>query len=78
MSMVRQGGYWPTSSFGSFSSSERVLSFGSGIGMSDKMRPDFRVFGLAIAYQMLSLAIEQLSIKVIALQWIFGILLTFC
>ena len=31
-----------------------------------------RVFGLAIAYHALSLAIEQLSIKIIALQWIFG------
>jgi len=31
-----------------------------------------RVFGLAIAYHMLSLAIEQLEIKFIALQWIFG------
>lgn len=31
-----------------------------------------RVFGLAIAYHTLSLAIEQLSIKIIALQWIFG------
>ena len=31
-----------------------------------------RVFGLAIAYLTLSLAIKQLAIKVIALQWIFG------
>ena len=31
-----------------------------------------RVFGLALAYHTLSLAIEQLSIKIIALQWIFG------
>jgi len=30
------------------------------------------VFGLAIAYHSLSIAIEQLSIKIIALQWIFG------
>jgi len=30
------------------------------------------VFGLALAYHTLSLAIEQLEIKVIALQWIFG------
>jgi len=33
-----------------------------------------RVFGLAVAYHTLSLAIEQLTIKVIALQWIFGCL----
>lgn len=33
---------------------------------------DCRVFGLALAYHTLSLAIEQLSIKIIALQWIFG------
>jgi hypothetical protein len=30
------------------------------------------VFGFAIAYHTLSLALEQLAIKVIALQWIFG------
>jgi hypothetical protein len=33
------------------------------------------VFGFAIAYLTLSLAVEQLAIKVIALQWIFGIAL---
>jgi hypothetical protein len=32
------------------------------------------VFGFAIAYHTLSLALEQLAIKVIALQWIFGTL----
>ena len=36
-----------------------------------------RVFGLALAYHTLSLAIEQLSIKIIALQWIFGNLTSF-
>jgi len=30
------------------------------------------VFGFGIAYLTLSLAVEQLAIKVIALQWIFG------
>jgi len=35
------------------------------------------VFGLALAYHTLSLAIEQLEIKVIALQWIFGKFLIF-
>jgi len=34
------------------------------------------VFGLAIAYHTLSLAIEQLSIKVIALQWIFAFVIS--
>jgi hypothetical protein len=34
------------------------------------------VFGLAIAYQTLSLAIEQLSIKIIALQWIFAFVIS--
>ena len=33
---------------------------------------DERVFGLALAYHTLSLAIEQLAIKIIGLQWIFG------
>jgi hypothetical protein len=37
-----------------------------------------RVFGLALAYHTLSLAIEQLSIKIIALQWIFGKLNQYC
>jgi len=34
------------------------------------------VFGLAIAYHTLSLAIEQLAIKVIALQWIFAFVIS--
>jgi len=34
------------------------------------------VFGLAIAYHTLSLAIEQLSIKIIALQWIFAFVIS--
>jgi len=34
------------------------------------------VFGLAVAYHTLSLAIEQLAIKVIALQWIFAFVIS--
>jgi len=34
------------------------------------------VFGLAIAYNTLSLAIEQLGIKIIALQWIFAFVIS--
>jgi len=34
------------------------------------------VFGLAIAYHSLSIAIEQLSIKIIALQWIFAFVIS--
>jgi len=34
------------------------------------------VFGLALAYHTLSLAIEQLSIKIIALQWIFAFVIS--
>jgi len=34
------------------------------------------VFGLAIAYHTLSLAIEQMSIRIIALQWIFAFVIS--
>jgi len=34
------------------------------------------VFGLALAYHMLSLAIEQLAIKIIGLQWIFAFVIS--
>ena len=35
-----------------------------------------RIFGLALAYHTLSLAIEQLEIKLISLQWIFAFVIS--
>jgi hypothetical protein len=75
MFTVLRGGYYPTFLSGLFSSLEAVLFVGSGIGSPSFLSKKYvngRVFGLAIAYHTLSLAIEQLEIKVIALQWIFG------